>query len=479
MYVPSLPSQVRTGDTAEYQTVPWILGIAHPTGFPLYTLAGWLFSHVLAFGTVAWRMNLFAALCTALTASAIVWLACAFEAGTLAALAAALTFALGNVVWHGAPYASPHTLSGLFIATTLAACAWFARDGDRRLFLAACACAGFGLATQPETIFVLPALPVAALWQRSALNLRTLAACALLVFAPLALYAYLPIRSAVVAAQHLDPNDVPPLHGVGGIDWDLNHPRTIDAFLLEVTGRQASAGKAVVRSLNVISIPAAVPFWLEHVRAQFSSGFLFLAVLGFSALAWRDRRALSIIVAGTLGGLLFTYAYRFDEELYRYFLVTSAAVAAFAAASTRLPVPRLRPALVASAATVALVLFAGSAWLANRGIIAETSYGGSQEVIDAVVHDIPDGAIVVVPWYDATTLMYGSAVEHALGSRLIAKGVPFQFVYQYADWARVRRVFVYANRGIAPYVPAQVPPAWLHERASSLSYYHVFEVIPN
>ncbi|NIO71864.1 MAG: DUF2723 domain-containing protein, partial [Anaerolineae bacterium] len=37
-------------------------GIAHPTGYPLYTMLGWLWSHVLPLGDVAYRMNLFSAL---------------------------------------------------------------------------------------------------------------------------------------------------------------------------------------------------------------------------------------------------------------------------------------------------------------------------------------------------------------------------------------------------------------------------------
>src|ERR1700735_685265 len=118
-YFASLSAEVGTGDTAEYQTVPYILGIAHPTGFPAYTLAGWLFSHTLVIGTVAWRMNAFAALCTALTAAGVVLLASALEAGPLAALAAALTFAFGSVVWRGAAFASSHALSGLLIVAAL------------------------------------------------------------------------------------------------------------------------------------------------------------------------------------------------------------------------------------------------------------------------------------------------------------------------------------------------------------------------
>ncbi len=55
--VPLLPSGASIGDEAEAQTVPYVLGIMHPTGFPLFTLTGWLWSHALTFGTVAWRMN--------------------------------------------------------------------------------------------------------------------------------------------------------------------------------------------------------------------------------------------------------------------------------------------------------------------------------------------------------------------------------------------------------------------------------------
>jgi hypothetical protein len=478
IYLPSLPSQVRTGDTAEYQTVPWILGIAHPTGFPAYTLVGWVVTHALQIGTVAWRMNAFAAFCTALTAAAVVLLAGALEAGSVAALAAGLAFGFGSVVWHGAAYASPHTLSGLCIVVVLAASVWFARHGDRRALIAASGFAGFGLATQPETIWVLPALAVACLWQRRSLNARTLLLCSTLVLASLLVYAYLPIRSAIVAATHQDPNAVAPLFGDGGIDWDEDHPRTLDGFLEEVLGRQAGAGKAVARSFDLSKVGTAGPFWMEHLREQFNDWLLLVAALGFVVLAVRDRRALSIVVAGTAGGLLFTYSYRLDVELYRYFLVTSATVAALAAASTRLALPRTRPAIAATTVSAVLVFLAAGAWVGNRGIIRETSYGGSQEVIDAVRHDIPDGAIVVASWYDATTLMYGVAVEHTLGSRLIVKGSPGEFVERYRDWAHSRRLFIYANRGVAPYVTSQVPEVWLQERPSTLIYYHVFEVIP-
>ena len=64
VYVASLRGDVSFWDTADLQTVPYILGIPYPTGFPGYVLLGWVWSHALAVGTVAWRLNLLGAVAT-------------------------------------------------------------------------------------------------------------------------------------------------------------------------------------------------------------------------------------------------------------------------------------------------------------------------------------------------------------------------------------------------------------------------------
>ena len=47
LYVPTLMPDVGTWDTAEFQAIGPVLGIAHPTGYPTYTLLAWLASVVL------------------------------------------------------------------------------------------------------------------------------------------------------------------------------------------------------------------------------------------------------------------------------------------------------------------------------------------------------------------------------------------------------------------------------------------------
>jgi len=286
----------------------------------------------------------------------------------------------------------------------------------------------------------------------------------------------LPIRSAVVAAQHLDPTAAAPIDGAGSFDWDYNHPRTLDGFLDEVLGRHEGAGASAARAFNPFLILNAGELWYAHASEQFNRWFLLLAAIGCIALALRDRRALSVLVAGTAGGIMFAYAYRLDAELYRYYLVSSAAIAAVAAAAVRLPLPRVRPAIAATAVTTLLVLFAAGTWLADRGVAAQLPFGGGQATIDAVVRDIPDGSIIVTAWYDAATLGYGAAIEHALGSRTIVHGLPYRFVDAFPAWVRVRRVFIF-GWGTQLQLDA-IPPTWLRERPSGLPFYRIVEVLP-
>ena len=50
IYIASVSHEPASWDTAEFQGVPYILGISHPTGFPLFALLGFVWSHLVAVG---------------------------------------------------------------------------------------------------------------------------------------------------------------------------------------------------------------------------------------------------------------------------------------------------------------------------------------------------------------------------------------------------------------------------------------------
>ncbi len=72
LYISTLAPSVATlfDDSLEFQLVTYRLGIAHPTGYPLYTILGRLFTF-LPLGDVAYRVNLMSALFGAATVSLV------------------------------------------------------------------------------------------------------------------------------------------------------------------------------------------------------------------------------------------------------------------------------------------------------------------------------------------------------------------------------------------------------------------------
>jgi hypothetical protein len=136
LYIATLAPTVLFSDSAEFQFVPYILGIAHPTGYPLYLLLGWLWSHVLPIGDVAFRMNLFSGLWAALAVGMTYLVALRFIrfaapgidllAVRVSAVTAALTFAVGEAFWSQAVIAEVYSFNAFFVALVLSLTFWLA-----------------------------------------------------------------------------------------------------------------------------------------------------------------------------------------------------------------------------------------------------------------------------------------------------------------------------------------------------------------
>ncbi len=425
-------SNVSTWDTAENQTVPYILGIAHPTGFPAFTLVGWVFSHALAFGTVAWRLNIFSGLWVSAAVGGVALLAQILGAGPTEACLAALVFALGKEALFQGSHADVHAM--LLACTTygLLFALRYARDGIRRDLHIAALCTGIGLATHPLALFVIPALAIVMALRHE--RLRTdapLAVTALL--APLLLYLYFPLRSMYIAAHGLDPTAAAPLFGTGTIAWDTEHPRTLAGFLAEVTGRQFNAANRLVSSFDPhrlvkdirttwAFVPSALPLWIVPLGA-----------LGALAQAFRRPGTLAATLVMPLCTCAFTATVFGDpQDIARYLLPAFAIVAALAATASQLSIPLVPPGVRRIVVAALLAIAVAGTTESNpvlHGVRDQNRDG--QAMIDTVRDFTPDGAIIVASWADATALAYGAFVEHSLGTRTIVLGWPGNFVAQY------------------------------------------------
>jgi hypothetical protein len=129
LYLFTLLPSVGEADTLEFQVVAAKLGVAHPTGYPLYVLFGKLFT-LLPLRNVAWRVNLasavFGAAAVVVVYDVVRRLSCealatrrARRLGALMAFLAALAFAFSATFWSQALVAEVYTLHNLLVAAIL------------------------------------------------------------------------------------------------------------------------------------------------------------------------------------------------------------------------------------------------------------------------------------------------------------------------------------------------------------------------
>jgi hypothetical protein len=123
LYVSTLAPSVATlfDDSLEFPLVVHRLAIAHPTGYPLYTLLGKLFTLVRAPGPegTAWAVNLLSAVAGALTVSLVYLIIRQFIRRRLPALLGAGALAVSPVFWSQATIAEVYTLNSAFVALLL------------------------------------------------------------------------------------------------------------------------------------------------------------------------------------------------------------------------------------------------------------------------------------------------------------------------------------------------------------------------
>src|SRR6266851_1049490 len=274
-------------DTGEFQTVTYVLGVAHPTGYPLYTILGKIFGTLVPIGSWAYRMNLLSALSAA--GAAVMLTSFALRAGVswVIALAAALGFAFALNTWRAAGRADPYTLTVMIgAALWLIALRW--RDtGERRWLWMMAAIAGLGLGSAGVLSMELPAIIlflVITQPRKFFAPLTMIVAAALGIVGLVGIYLYLPLR----AAMH------PPLNYGNTYTWQ--------GFQFVALGGQVGG---IINYLTaegvrmfVRRLPEAMGWyreWLTPVGFVIAS---LLAVLGVIVLAVRDWCLALCVVIG-------------------------------------------------------------------------------------------------------------------------------------------------------------------------------------
>ncbi len=160
-------------DAAELATVVLAKGIAHPPGYPLFTILAMPFSF-LPFGEPAWRVNLASAFFASLTCLAIYLFLERLTKNKPVALAGALTLAFSRFFWHNALISEVFTLN-IFLTGLLLLIfqIWREKKEKQWLFLFLLT-AGLGLTNHQTIIFIYPLFFIWFLIEKGWRNLKWL-----------------------------------------------------------------------------------------------------------------------------------------------------------------------------------------------------------------------------------------------------------------------------------------------------------------
>lgn len=427
-------------DTAEFQTIPPLLGTAHPTGYPTYVILGWLASIALApFGDAAFRMNLLSAILVGVAAGITVDLVRMLTRSTIIGVATGLGLAATPIVWAIGTHADPHALHLVFLAAILWLLArWESARvedpsrADRWLVAAAVVT---GLSAGNHSLTLLLAVPIGLFVlavEPSILSRGRLVALCVAAFVVPAVLAYLelPIRGGVISFL-----EAPLVYG---------RPDTLGGFAYVVTGEQFRGG------LNdpFGDWPGKLAY-LASLAIRQLGPLAALVLSGLIVTAIRHR-AFALLTASALVITCFFNAAYVNAEIDRYYLGPALIAWVWLAIFTAAVVDRIRDGRlveapepvsgdlsgapqapvepdsaggraqgridtigVAAAGLAALLLLGPTiAALPDRAAAVDRTADRSAELwLDAVLDEVEPQAVIVSWWSYSTPLWYAQLIE--------------------------------------------------------------------
>ncbi len=441
VYVRTLAPDLLLGDSAEFQTLVFTLGMTHPTGYPVYLLLARLFAF-LPIGDPAWRVSLFSAFAGALAAGLIAYLTCRAGAHPLAAFAVGMAAAVAPLFWWQAVIAELYTLSALLILVVIALlAAWVQTKRPVFLFLAGLT-GGLSLGIHNTVVLVLPAALVTLLiYSRSRKDwLASLAGAACGVLLTLA------------AFWVIDQNNPPSsyyfttfYHGISA--WHIRPEQTQSFFERLKFLISAPQFRGLMFADPAGQMPLTWQLYLTELQANLAPGVLLLAGLGIlTGLGNRQTRPLALLaVLGWLGLVIFILNYEIGDINVFYIptfalvcLAAGLGAAALSAGLDRLARRRPWPAwfTIAAQLTLGLGLVAlmlvpqisrtRAAWLDGKiNFLPRYGYNSDypypindptwpHDQARTLVDNLPPDAIVFVPWEEVFADLYVSHVERGL-----------------------------------------------------------------
>ncbi len=237
------------------------LGIAHPTGYPLWINLVHGFSRI-PMGTIAWRVNLMTALLGALCPVILLLIMRHLKFHLFAAYAGAMGLGLDLIYWQQATAAEVYglhlVLISLFFLFILKS-----TGSDSRWFLLACFILALSAANHALTIFWIPLLFISP----HARRFRNLISGFLFTLPGIGIYIYLPVRASVSPEfSWFDPSGWPQFFShITGTQF---HQQMLGSPLDLIISRLSAGAGQFLSGTHILIWPAAILGGILLVRTQ-------------------------------------------------------------------------------------------------------------------------------------------------------------------------------------------------------------------
>ncbi len=405
VYVRTLLPGIAFGDWGEMQTVPHLLGVAHPTGYPTYVLLGW-FAQLIPLGSVAFRANLLSAVLVSGALATVVAILLRLRVRPLIAAGVALALGAVPTVWAAATIAEVNPLHLLFVALLLhRALVWEEGRRSRDLILGALLL-GLAVGNHLLIVFVAPFIGLFVLWvgrREIASRPGVLAAAVVAGLLGLSIYLYVPLAA----------NGPAPLK--------YNHPVTLDAVLWLVGGTQFRAQFGFLSGAGLTEFVNSLGE-LERILVERATAVLpMLGALGLGLLC-RWRSAFGLMCLGILLANVYFWATYLHLEHYLLVpLLLLAIGAGFALEAVAQALagwqalaadeaPWLRRIDAARLVGAIALVFAVGLAVTNWSAADRSAERGGDEFIDTVLGALPPNAAILSEWDASTPLWHAQYV---------------------------------------------------------------------
>ncbi len=387
VYILTLSPGVLPSDGGEFQTVAATWGVAHPPGYPLYTILAGLFSRLIPIGTFAWRVNLFSALVGATAVSLVSHMVDRETGKVWAGWLSGLLLMVSGSFWMTATQAAVRPFTVLCAALMLDAALEYRRQVKLdqpvkwTLFRFGLA-AGFSVTHHGSLLFIgsVFALAVAAADLKSWRKWPVAISAALIGSLP---WLYILLRQPDILASAAPWNAF----------WDyvLAKGFSGEAFSL--------ASAADLRE----------QWWVvrEIFRLQWPVWVFAVAGVGLIVAFVRDRWLAALITIAVVVHVFVSVTYKAPqpEDYAQPAYLLLALLVGWLLGSVKRP-----QAVILGAITAVAILFGfGDGWVTMRRL---ASIEEARETALQTLDQTPEGAEILATWHRITPLWYLQQVEH-------------------------------------------------------------------